>query len=106
MSDERGVTVRMFGLLRAYRQERGLPIEAFRTVPADGIPAEGLAVDLGLPLELIEAVFCNRKVYPLDHVIMPGDRVAFVPYGTPGPHRFYLGIYDAGKASGSAPVQG
>ena len=32
-------------------------------------------------------MFCNHRTYPIDHIIMPGDRVAFVPYGTPGPHR-------------------
>jgi hypothetical protein len=34
--------------------------------------------------------------------ISPGDRVAFVPYGTPGPHRVFLGLYAAGKESDAA----
>ena len=35
--------------------------------------------------------------------VSPGDRVAFVPYGTPGPHRVFLGLYTAGKEESDAP---
>ena len=42
----------------------------------------------------------NRTVYGIGHHVDPGDRVAFVPYGTPGPHRVYLGLYKAGKDAG------
>jgi hypothetical protein len=52
---------------------------------------------------MIEGVFCNRVVHGIDHVIKPGDRVAFVPKGTPGPHRFFLGLYAAGKDSDTPP---
>lgn len=92
------VTIRMFGLLHGWCTEHGAPTTVEVEVPAQGQSARSLAVALGLPLDLIEAVFCNRVVYPLDHVIRPGDRVAFVPQGVPGPHRVYLGIYGAGKA--------
>lgn len=48
---------------------------------------------LNLPLDKIESVFINRKAYPLDWGwVKPGDRVAFVSPGTPGPVRFLLGI--------------
>ena len=60
-----------------------------------------IATRLDLPHDLIEGVFCNHTVYGLDHVIRPGDRIAFVPYGTPGPHRFTLGLYDAGRGNRS-----
>jgi hypothetical protein len=56
-----------------------------------------LARELDLPLEKIEAVFVNHIVHGLDHRIQAGDRVAFVPTGIPGPHRFLLGIFDAGR---------
>ena len=49
--------------------------------------------------DMIEGVFVNHTVYDLGHYVMPSDEVAFVPYGTPGPHRFYLGLYKAGKQS-------
>lgn len=94
------VTVRMFGCLHTLRRERGLPTTAEVVVPAEGLSGEALARQLDLPLEMIEGVFCNRTVYPIRHRIMPGDRVAFVPKGTPGPHRFFLGLYAAGKDEG------
>jgi hypothetical protein len=45
----------------------------------------------------------NHTVHGLDVWLNPGDRVAFVPFDTPGPHRVFLGLYEAGKDSeGSA----
>jgi len=93
------VTVRMFGLLHLYCREHGMPSTLETTVPAAGTTGRDLAMELGLPCEQIEGVFVNRTVYGIDHPVMPGDRVAFVPYGTPGPHRVFLGLYDAGKES-------
>lgn len=91
------VTVRMFGLLHMYRSELGLPSTVEADVPPAGTTGRELATSLGLPCEMIEGVFVNRTVYGIDHPIVPGDRVAFVPFGTPGPHRVFLGLYDAGR---------
>lgn len=91
-------TVRMFGLLHSARRAAGLPSTVDVDIPAGGVPARRVAVGLGLDTDMIEGVFVNRTVYDLDHEVLPGDRVAFVPYGTPGPHRFYLGLYRAGRA--------
>jgi hypothetical protein len=74
------VEVRMFGSLHALRREAG-----------------AIALGLDLPLDAIEGVFCNGHVYGLGHVLAPGDRVGFVPHGTPGPHRFMLGLWSAGR---------
>lgn len=42
---------------------------------------------------MIEAVFINGKAYqPEEGLVKPGDRVAFIPPGTPGPYRVLLGI--------------
>ncbi len=97
MSDS-AVTVRMFGLLHSARAAEGLPSCVEIEVPEEGTTARRIALDLGLDLDLIEGVFVNRTVYDVGHAVMPGDRVAFVPYGTPGPHRFYLGLYRAGRS--------
>ncbi|MDZ4655658.1 MAG: MoaD/ThiS family protein [Coriobacteriia bacterium] len=93
------VSVRMFGVLHALRTERGLPSAVTIQVPTEGVPAHEIAVELELPIDQIEGVFCNHTVYGVDRIIRPGDEVAFVPYGTPGPHRFFLGLYKAGKNS-------
>jgi molybdopterin converting factor small subunit len=90
------VTVRMFGALREARRGQGLPPTADVEVPQQGVPAARIAQDLGLPVASIEGVFCNHSIHPLTQMVYPGDSVAFVPHGTPGPHRFFLGLYNAG----------
>jgi molybdopterin converting factor small subunit len=89
------VEVRIFGLLHEMRRQQGLPTTCTVEIPEEGTTGTQLAIDMGLPPEKIEGIFVNRTVYALDHPVMPGDRVAFVPYGTPGPHRFFLGLYKA-----------
>jgi len=99
MSIEKPVVIRMFGLLHTLRTKKGLPATIEMELAPEGKSARAIALDLQLPLDKIEAVFCNHRTYPLDHIIKPGDRVAFVPYGTPGPHRYSLGIKQAGDRS-------
>jgi len=96
MNTDKPAVIRMFGMLHTLRSRQGLPAVIELELGPDGRSAREIALDMGLPLDKIEAVFCNHRTYPVDHVIMPGDRVAFVPYGTPGPHRFCLGIKQAG----------
>lgn len=91
------VTVRLFGALHVLQKGRGRPTLVEVAVPPEGMTGAELASMLDLPRSMIEGVFCNRVVRPMNHLIMPGDRVAFVPEGTPGPHRFFLGLYAAGK---------
>ncbi len=91
------VMVRLFGALYALQKERGGPTALEVELPPEGVTGAELAGMLDLPLSMIEGMFCNRTVRPLGHQLMPGDRVAFVPEGTPGPHRFFLGLYAAGK---------
>ncbi len=97
MGDTREVTIRTFGCLYDIRCKAGEPPSVVRDVPEEGLTAGAIATELGLPHDQIEGVFCNGTVFSLSHIIMPGDRIAFVPYGTPGPHRFNLGLYKAGK---------
>ena len=97
MSTQTNTTVRMFGALHSLRRERGLPSTIEVNIPAVGCAACDLARKLDLPLEKIEAVFVNHRAHGLNHPIQAGDRVAFVPTGTPGPCRILLGIYRAGR---------
>ena len=86
------VTVRLFGFLRSFMKERGLPDRFNETVPPEGKSGLKMAGELGLPADKIEAVFINGLIQQLDAKICPGDRVAFVPSGTPGPYRVLLGM--------------
>lgn len=88
--------IRMLGFLYTYRRKQGLPSSFDLQLSEEGKSALAIAQELELPIDKIEAVFCNNIIYSLDHLIMPGDKVAFVPHGTPGPHRFTLGIKQAG----------
>jgi len=78
------VDIRLFGFLQSFMKEKGLPDRFDETVPSEGKSGLEVAAKLGLPAERIEAVM-DAKIYP-------GDRVAFVPSGTPGPYRVLLGM--------------
>ncbi len=52
-----------------------------------------LAKKLDIPLDEIEVIFVNGFVQGLEFTIRPGDRVAFLPPGCPGPYRIALGFY-------------
>ena len=92
-------TIRMFGSLHTIRRERGLNSTVDFPIPPQGCTARSIARDLELPFEKIEGVFVNHVVYDLDHVVFPGDKIAFISTGVPGPHRFMLGIHRAGRTS-------
>jgi sulfur carrier protein ThiS len=48
---------------------------------------------LDIAPERVEVLFVNRKAYAAATAqVQPGDRVALVPPGVPGPHRFLLGF--------------
>ena len=89
-------TVKMFGLLQPVCAERGVATVTEIEVPEAGYSGWELVEALGLPAEMVEGMFVNHTLYGLGHTVMPGDQVALVPYGTPGPHRLYLGLYEAG----------
>lgn len=91
------VSVRVLGSLRPARTERGLPYEFTAEVPPQGATGRELAETFGLPMDRVEGVFVNHTVKGLSARVMPGDRIAFVANDIPGPHRFFLGLYKAGK---------
>jgi hypothetical protein len=48
---------------------------------------------LDIPRRDVEALIVNRRTVPVDgSILRPGDRVALVPPGVPGPHRVLLGL--------------
>ncbi|NLJ78722.1 MAG: MoaD/ThiS family protein [Tissierellia bacterium] len=89
---ENTIELRGFLHLNAYIKEK------FGTMPVNlaldgGITGEDLAKRLDIPLDEIEVIFVNGFVQGLEFTIRPGDRVAFLPPGCPGPYRIALGFY-------------
>ncbi len=86
------VEVRGLLFLKKIFEERNLSFPHYVTLEQP-CSAREFAEFLELPLDKIEAVFVNGKAHSLeDGWVNPGDRVTFLSPGTPGPHRFLLGI--------------
>jgi len=90
--EDQTVTIRIFGFLRRYMDERGLPHVLTEDVPKGGMSAYDLVERLSIPPKKVEAVFRNGQVINIYDLVSPGDRVALLPQGTPGPYRFFLGM--------------
>lgn len=58
-------------------------------------PISGLELSRQLSIDRndIEVLFVNGFVQGIDYMIQPGDRIAFLPPGCPGPYRIALGFY-------------
>ena len=91
MDEHTPATVRMLALLHAYCSERGMPTYVSMALPAEGIRALDLASSLELPIEDVEGLFLNGQLVGLGATVRPGDRVAFLPYGTPASHPAFFG---------------
>lgn len=91
MKNEPNTLVRMFGRLHTLRKDQGLDPKTEVFLPSEGRTALEIAKQLDLPTDMIEGVFINRFFHPVDVLIRPGDRVAFVPSGVPAPH-CYSGV--------------
>lgn len=94
--------VRAFAGLKKIFEERGWEFP-YRVRLEKECSALELARMLDLPEDRIEAVFINRLSESLATArVRPGDRVGFVPHGTPGVARLLLGIKrEPEKESGS-----
>ena len=90
--------------LRGFLQLDAFLKKKFGTMPVfleiDG-PISGLELSKHLEIKRddIEVIFVNGFVQQVDYIINPGDRVAFLPPGCPGPYRIALGFY--GKNQGN-----
>ena len=91
MSTAPPTTVRMLAFLHTYCREHGLPTAVDVSLPETGMTAGQLAHTLELPLEMIEGLFLNARLVGTDATVRPGDRVAFLPYGTPATHPAFFG---------------
>lgn len=86
MERKEEATILMFGSLYGFRRQRGLSPTLRLPLPPAGKPALDIAGELGLPLGALGAIYCNHRPAGLQHLVRPGDRVAFVPKSIPGPH--------------------
>jgi len=85
--------IRAFGPLRKLLEESPFHIE----IPKQGVTGRELAEMLGMPLDEIECIMVDGRAQDLDYKITCCQRLAFVPYGTPGPYRLILGIKRQGR---------
>lgn len=85
------VEVRAFSDLKKLFDERGLAQPVKMDINGE-TTARGLAEKLDIPRDKIEIIFVNGKAQSMDCPVKAGDRVAFVPPGTPGPYRVLLGF--------------
>lgn len=92
------IEIRGFGEIKKLFDEREWPFP-FTFDLEEEISAVNLAGKLNIPVEKIEIVFVNGVANPISGrcLIKPGDRVAFVPPGTPGPYRVLLGFKNEDK---------
>ena len=89
---ETPVEVRVFGALRKHLDRRNIPYFLKKQITPAALTPIDIARELDLPPGEIEGVFVNGKICDIGMLLSPGDRVAFLPYGTPGPYRVFLGI--------------
>lgn len=79
------------GLADVFRQRQWANPRAFFITSEQ--TGKALLAALDIDASAVEVMFINRKAIAVDGArIHPGDRVALVPPGVPGPHRFLLGF--------------
>lgn len=90
--DRKTIEVRGFLHLLEFFRKKNWPIPLIIDLdePITGIK---LAEKLEIPRDEIEVIIVNGLVQSLNSPIQPGDRVAFLPPGCPGPYRIALGFY-------------
>lgn len=85
---DRALEIHFLGILRKKFDKGVMEIE----VPKEIKRGTELANYLGLPLDQIECMMLDGKSADLEAEIGNAQRVAFIPYGTPGPYRVFLGL--------------
>ena len=89
--EKKTIEVRVFGRLTEIFTKKNLPSPFILDLEKPIIGVD-LAAKLEIPRNEIEVIIVNGVVQALSYSIQPGDRVAFVPPGTPGPYRVLLGF--------------
>jgi hypothetical protein len=86
------IEIRGFLQLDAFIRKRfgRMPVILEIEAPISGVE---LAEKLEIPIDEVEVIFINGFVHETTAMINPGDRMAFLPPGCPGPYRIALGFY-------------
>ncbi len=91
------IEVRAFMQLSALFAARGWGNPHALEVERD-ITGKELLAALAVAREDVESLIVNRRAASVEETILrPGDRVALVPPGAPGPHRILLGLWGGSK---------
>jgi len=86
------VSVRALLSLRPKLAARGIGRAGAQMRLEEGARVADLIAACGLTDHEVEAAFVNHKVVPPECELCDGDEVVLLPPGTPGPHRYLLGI--------------
>ncbi len=87
------VTVNLFGKLQEEYLNKGLsPVNIIHNI-RPGETIIDLLKRLNIDENEVEGAFLNGRIVPLTSELKGGERIGLIPYGTPGPHRFLMGIY-------------
>ena len=86
------IRIKINGALRKLMDEKHMSYEFDKEIDDRGVEVAAVLTDLGLPLDMVEAVLRNGRVINIYDKVESGDRVAFFPFGTPGPYRVFLGM--------------
>ncbi len=98
-SEPRVIELRAFMGLTKVFAERNWKMPHYFALNRETTGPDLLAL-LDIPQDQVEAIFVNRIPWPMTKaVIRPGDRVALVPPGVPGPYRVLLGYKEITKDS-------
>lgn len=96
--EKKTIEVRGFIQLDALFKKRNWPVPLVLELQ-EPISGAELAEKLEIPSSEIEIIFINGHAQSLSELIRPGDRVAFVPPGCPGPYRLHLGFYTKNQSN-------
>jgi molybdopterin converting factor small subunit len=86
------IILKAFSFLQPTLREKGLQADENVIPLCPGDTIQTVLDRLGIDPSMVEGCFVNGLVHPTHTELKPGDRVALVPPGTPGPYRFILGI--------------
>lgn len=90
------ITFNAFSFLRENLKKQNIPFVNYKMELRENYTPNALIEDLGYKDDEVEFVFINHKVSPKETILKDGDRLAFVPPGTPGSYRLILGAKKIG----------